>query len=162
MAPSSTSSQHQTDPLLSPKLVNEQHAAPLSSATSTSIKALSFLRLAVGAACTIAPRFACGLFYFPVPAAYAVMPRLFGVRDIALAELLYTAEDKNSPTRGRREIRRSLWAGIGCDAVDILSLAYGVATGTVGKAPAAIIGGGAVAFIALAAVGLKGIREEEK
>jgi hypothetical protein len=141
--------------------MNEQHAAPLSSTTTTSIKALSFLRLAVGAACTIAPRFACGLFYFPIPAAYAVMPRLFGVRDIALAELLYTAEDKNSSNGGRREIIRSLWAGIGCDAVDIASLAFGVATGTVGKAPAVIIGGGAVAFIGLAAVSLRGIREEK-
>lgn len=162
MAPSTISSQHQTDPLLPPKRMNEQHVASLSSGTSTSIKALSFLRLAVGAACTVAPRFTCGLFYLPVPAAYAVMPRLFGVRDVALAELLYTAEDKNSPTGGKREIRRSLWAGIGCDAVDILSLAYGVATGTVGKVPAAIIGGGAVAFIALAAIGMKGVREEEK
>jgi hypothetical protein len=141
--------------------MNEQHAAPLSKTATTSIQALSILRLAVGAACTIAPRFACGLFYFPIPAAYAVMPRLFGVRDVALAELLYTAEDKNSPNGGRREIKRALWAGIGCDVVDIASLAFGVATGTVGKAPAAIIGGGAVAFIGLAALSFRGLREEK-
>ncbi|KAF2193397.1 hypothetical protein K469DRAFT_712153 [Zopfia rhizophila CBS 207.26] len=156
MAPSSTTSHNQTDPLLPSKLINEQ-PEHLPSTSSTSIKALSILRIAVGASCLIAPRFSCALFQFPIPAAMSVMPRLFGVRDLVLGELLLTAEDKNGPDRGRREIKRALWAGIGTDAVDIASILVGVVTGTVGRIPAAIFGGGAVAFIGLGALGMRGL-----
>lgn len=85
------------------------------------------------------------------------MPRLFGVRDLALGELLFTAEDKDSPNGGRREIKRALLAGIGCDCVDVASIVFGVATGTVGKAPALIFAGGAAAFVGLGALGMRGL-----
>ena len=124
--------------------MNEQHE-PVSSNLSVAIKILGIHRVALGAFCLIAPRFSCALFQFPVPAAYSIMPRLFGVRDLVLGELLLTAEDKNSSGGGKREIKRALWANIGTDCVDLASIAFGVATGTFGKTPALIFGGGAAA-----------------
>ena len=79
------------------------------------------------------------------------------MRDLALGELLLTAEAKNSPNGGRREIKRALWAGIGCDVADVASIAFALATGTMGRAPAVIFGGGAVAFLGLAGVSMRGL-----
>jgi hypothetical protein len=157
MTPSSISSQHQTDPLLAPKIQNEQRTEPLSRTNATAIKALAALRIGAGVALMIAPRWTCALFQFPVPAAYSVLPRLFGIRDFALGELLLTAEDKNSPDGGRREIKRALWAGIGCDIADAASIAYGLATGTVGRAPALLLAGSAALAFGVGAVGVRGL-----
>ncbi|KAF2262691.1 hypothetical protein CC78DRAFT_605740 [Lojkania enalia] len=154
MAPSPT--HNQSEPLLPSKLANEQFSS-LSTTSTTAIKALSILRIAVGASCIIAPRWSCALFQFPIPAAYSVMPRIFGVRDLILGELLITAENKESPDGGRREIKRALWANIGADVVDVGSVLFGLATGTVGRAPAAIFGGGAAAFVILGVLGLRGL-----
>ena len=85
------------------------------------------------------------------------MPRLYAIRELALGELLLTAEDKTSPTGGRREIKRALWANIGCDAVDICSVAFGLASGTIGRLPAALLGGPAAVAIGLGTLGLKGL-----
>ncbi|KAF2274708.1 uncharacterized protein EI97DRAFT_434938 [Westerdykella ornata] len=160
MSSSHASSLRQSEPLLPPKSLKEP-VEPLSPPASTAIKVLSVVRIAVGAAFTIAPRFSFALSQFPIPAAYAFMPRLFGIRDLALGELLLTAEDKNSPDGGRREIKRTLWAGIGCDLVDVAAVAYGVANGTLPKPPALIIGGGAIAFIAMATIGMRGLEKEK-
>jgi hypothetical protein len=99
----------------------------------------------------------CVSVQFPVPAAYSVMPRLFGVRDLVIGELLLTAGDDKLPDGGRREIKRMLWANIGTDVVDVGSILIGLATGTVGRAPAAIFGGGAAAFVILGAIGMRGL-----
>ena len=71
-----------------------------------------------------------------------------------LGELLFTAEDKSKPCGGMREIKRVLWANIGVDAVDIGSLAFGLATGVVGKMPALLFAGAATAGIGLGMLGL--------
>ncbi|KAF2468518.1 uncharacterized protein BDR25DRAFT_344244 [Lindgomyces ingoldianus] len=157
MAPGSIASHNQSERLLAPKPMNEQYSEPLSSTSSGAIRALSILRIAVGAGCLIAPRWTCALFQFPIAASVSVMPRLFGGRDLVLGELLMTAEDENAHDGGRREIKRALWAGIGTDAIDIGAIAFGVATGTVGKLPGAIFAGGAVAFIGLGALGMRGL-----
>lgn len=75
---------------------------PLSTTTQTVIKALSFIRIATGAACLIAPRFTCALFKFPVPAEQTLLVRMVGARDAVLGELLITAEDKTAHDGGRR------------------------------------------------------------
>lgn len=85
------------------------------------------------------------------------MARLFGGREVVLGELLITAEDKNSPTGGRREIKRALWANIGADTIDVCSVIFAVATGTMGKIPGVLFGGGAAVALGLGALGLKGL-----
>jgi hypothetical protein len=87
----------------------------------------------------------------------SVIVRLFAIRDFMLGELLVTAEDRNSPTGGRREIRRALLANIGSDAVDICSIGFALATGTMGRVPGALFGGGAALFLGLGVLGLKGL-----
>ena len=68
-----------------------------------------------------------------------------------------TAEDKNSPDRGRREIKRALWANIGADAIDIGSIASGVAMGTFGRLPGVLLVGSALGAIGFGALGMKGL-----
>ncbi|KAF2116167.1 hypothetical protein BDV96DRAFT_44569 [Lophiotrema nucula] len=97
----------QTDPLIPNKLSNERTADPLPKTNATAIKALGALRIALGVACLVAPRWSCALFQFPVPAAYSVMPRLIGVRDLVIGELLITAENKESHDGGKREVSYS-------------------------------------------------------
>lgn len=155
MAPSISS--QQTDPLLQPKFPTEHQADPLPTSKASVIKAISVLRIAFGAAIFVAPQFTCRLFQLPIPAAYAVIPRIFGARELALGELLITAEDKNSPNGGRREIRRALWAGLGCDVADLASMAFGLASGTVGRVPALLFAGCAASLIGLGSFSLKGL-----
>ncbi|KAF2800130.1 hypothetical protein K505DRAFT_320640 [Melanomma pulvis-pyrius CBS 109.77] len=151
MAPS----QNGSEPLLPPKLLNEG-PEPISATSLGAIKALSILRIALGASVLIAPRWSSALFRLPIPAEMAVIARLFGGREVVLGELLLTAQDKNSPTGGRREMKRALWANIGADSLDVCSVIFAVATGTMGKVPGALFGGGAAVLIALAALSLKG------
>jgi hypothetical protein len=87
----------------------------------------------------------------------SVIVRLFGVREFMLGELLMTAEDKNSSTRGRREIRRALLANMGTDAVDVCSVVFAVATGAMGRVPGALFGGAGAVALGLGVLGLKGL-----
>jgi hypothetical protein len=156
MAPSSIT-QDQTSPLLAPKLVNTQPISPLSKSTSTAIHTLAILRIGIGAASLIAPRWTFGLFQVAVPQASSTIVRLYGVRDVILGELLYTAEDKRAPDGGRREIKRALWSNIAADAVDICSVGFAVATGSMGRLPGALVVGGAALGVGLGALGLRGL-----
>jgi hypothetical protein len=153
---SSSTARNQSDPLIPPKFSNEQ-PPPLSSTTVRANRALSFLRIGLGASTLIAPQWTCALFQMPIPATMSVIVRLFAIRDIMLGELLITAEDKKSPTRGRREIKRALLANIGSDAVDICSIGFALATGTIGRVPGALFGGGAAVFLGLGILGLNGL-----
>ncbi|KAJ4991999.1 hypothetical protein SVAN01_02594 [Stagonosporopsis vannaccii] len=145
--------------LLNPTLKKktEYSNEPVSAATLWAIKALSYMRIATGAAVLVAPQFTCALFKYNVPVGSALLVRMVGARDGVLGELLLTAEDKNAPDGGRREIRRALWTGIAADAIDIGSLAYAVAKGHVGKPTGGLFGAGAVVFIGLGALGLRGL-----
>ena len=82
---------------------------------------------------------------------------MVGARDVVLGELPLTAEDKNAPDGGRREMRRKVWTGMAVDAIDIGSLAYAVAKGHVGKPTWGLFSAGAVVFIGLGAWGLRGL-----
>lgn len=96
-------SSHKTpsDPLLgcTSKLNSDPPPRGLSLTTRTTIKALSIIRIATGAACLLAPRFTCAIFKYNVPAEHALLVRMFGVRDAVLGELLITADDEET---GRR------------------------------------------------------------
>jgi hypothetical protein len=56
-----------------------------------------------------------------------------------------------------REIRRALWAGIATDAVDIGSVAYGLAIGHYGKTTGGLMGAAAVGSLAMGVMGLRGL-----
>ena len=155
MPPSSTT-HSQSEPLIPSKL-SAEHAEPLSYTTSTAIKVLSLVRIALGAATFIAPKWTCALFQFPIPVSASVLARLFGVREIILGELLITAEDKGSPAGGRRELRRTLLANLGADTVDICSVGFAVATGAMSRVAGALFVGAALGLVGLELIGLRGL-----
>ncbi|KAF2628759.1 hypothetical protein BU25DRAFT_31760 [Macroventuria anomochaeta] len=156
----SHASHNETNPLLNTPLKPKTEPAdePVSAGTLYAIKALSYVRIAGGAACLVAPQFACALFQYNVPVGSALLVRMVGARDGVLGGLLLTAEDKKAHDGGRREMRRGLWTGIAADAIDIGSLAYAVAKGHVGQPTGGLFGAGAVVFIGLGAWGLRGLR----
>lgn len=156
MAPPSPT-HDQTSPLLHPKLINNEPTLPLSQTTKTAINTLAILRIGVGAASLFAPRWTFGLFQYAVPQTSSSIVRLYGVRDAILGDLLYTAEDKSVPDGGRREMRRALWGNIAADAVDICSIGFAVATGSLGRLPGVLIAGGAAVGVGLGALGLRGL-----
>lgn len=154
----SHTSQKVTDPLLNTSANPKSATAePISASTQYAIKALSYVRIATGVACLVAPQFTCALFKYNVPVGSALLVRMVGARDGVLGELLLTAEDKNAPDEGRQEMRRAIWTGIAADAIDIGSLAYAVAKGHAPKPTGALFGAGAVVFIGLGALGLRGL-----
>lgn len=81
------------------KLNSDLPLQDLSSTTCTTIKAVSVIRIAIGAACLIAPRFTCAIFKYNIPAEHTLLVRMFGVRDAVLGELLVTAEDRQTGSR---------------------------------------------------------------
>lgn len=72
-----------------------------------------------------------------------------------LGELLITAEDKQSPTQGRREVKRALWANMISDSVDVVSISYAFATSTLALGPTALLGGAGGSALLLGAVAMK-------
>jgi len=67
------------------------------------------------------------------------------------------ADDKTSLGGTRRELKRTLWANVGCDMVDICSLGFAVASGHIGRLPGALLAGGAAVCAGLGLLGLNGI-----
>jgi len=155
MSPSSTT-HNQSEPLIPSKL-SDEHAKPLSYTTSTAIRVLSVARIALGASTLIAPTWTGTLFLYSIPASASILARLYGVRELALGEMLITAEDKSSPGGGRRELRRTLLACIGSDAVDVCSAVFAVATGAMDIVPGALSGGGAAVLMVLGCLGFSGL-----
>lgn len=143
MASPSTPSSNQTEPLLSVKATDVTVPKQLLSVTLTTIKTVSVLRIIFGAACVIAPQLTFEIFFYPVPTAFSILPRLFGIRELLLGALLFSAEDRNIPSGGRREITRTLWANIAADSVDLISIMLSFAQGNLGRLPAVALGGGA-------------------
>lgn len=129
----------------------------ISASTSYAIKALAYMRIATGAASLIAPQFTCALFKYNVPIGSALLVRMVGAREGVLGELLLTAQDKDAPDGGRREMRRAIWTGLAVDAIDIGSLVYAVVKGHALKSTGGLFGAGAVVFMGLGAWGLRGL-----
>ncbi|KAF3008452.1 hypothetical protein E8E13_003799 [Curvularia kusanoi] len=137
---------------------SKSRVEPSNRSTSTTpwtIKTLAYMRIATGAACLVAPQFTCALFKLNIPVGSTLLVRMIGARDGVLGELLLTAEDRNAPDGGKRELRRAIWAGMAADAIDVGSLVYAVAKGHVGKPTGGLFGAGAIVFMGLGAWGLK-------
>ncbi|KAF2642830.1 hypothetical protein P280DRAFT_468141 [Massarina eburnea CBS 473.64] len=145
----------QTSPLIPSKLAKDQTSEPLTSAGYYIIKSLAWSHIGLGAAVLFAPRAVFGLFKFPIPVEMATMARLFGARDVAIGGLLATADDKNLPDGGRREIKKALWASMGKDAIDVCSVAVALTGGHMGKLPSAMLAGGAAVGIGMGFLGLR-------
>ena len=92
---------NETNPLLDAegKSRTELSNKPISS-TLWATNTLSYLRIATGAACLVAPQFTCALFKWNVPMGSTLLVRMAGSRDGVLGGLLLTAEDKNAPDGG--------------------------------------------------------------
>jgi hypothetical protein len=148
---------------------NRLDAGPLATPSPLGVglaNSLSYLRLGVGLACVAAPTFTCKIFQLTIApnSVQSTLARLFGGRDIVLAELLWFVRpkggDKNTMSPNtveeRRELRRILWANVASDTMDIAVLAFAASKGAISKPAAACLGGGAVSFLAL---GLLALRE---
>ncbi|KAF2864993.1 hypothetical protein BDV95DRAFT_600171 [Massariosphaeria phaeospora] len=156
MASSNLRNNPQSEPLTPAKLPNSQSASePLIATAFYTIKAFGYARIVLGAASLFSPHFTCGLFKLAISNETATIVRLFGVRGVALGELLVTADDASLPDGGRRELRRLLRANTGCDLVDICSLAVAVAIGHMGQLPGALLAGGAAVCAGMGVLGLK-------
>jgi len=139
----------QSEPPIPTKLTNYQHASePLTPTAFYAIKTLSYARIFLGVASLLAPHFTCGLFKLSISNESATVVRLFGVRGVALGGLLVTAN-------GKTELRRLLWANVGCDMTDVCSLAFAVISGHMDWLPGALLVGGAVMCVDMGLLGLK-------
>ncbi|KAF2020895.1 hypothetical protein BU24DRAFT_416557 [Aaosphaeria arxii CBS 175.79] len=159
---SSTNARGSTEPLLPPKLQNNPTPESLTPLASGTLKTLSVMRIVLGASTLVAPRWTCALFFYPLPATAGVLARLFGIREVVLGELLYTAEDKTAADGGKREIKRALWANMASDAVDLGSVTFALATGTLGRIPSAAFAGGAIFALVLGGISMKGLKGKDE
>lgn len=116
--------------------------------TSYATTALGYSRICLVLDCLLAPNFACNLFKFAISNETATVVRLFGVRGIALGELLVTAED-------RKELRRLLHANVACDVIDVFSLAAAIIFGNMEWLPGGMLIGGGVVCAGVGLLGLK-------
>ena len=151
-------SHNETNPLLDAegKSKTELSNKPISS-TLWATNILSYSGIAAGAGCLVAPQFTCALFKWNVPVGSTLLVRMVGARDGVLGGLLLTAEDKNAPDGGRRELRRAIWTGMAANTIDMGCLAYAVAKGHVGVSTGGLFGAGFVVFMGLGAWGLRGL-----
>jgi hypothetical protein len=156
MSPSNSQNKPQSESIIPEKRINYQPASePLTPIAFYTIKAFGYARISLGAASLLAPRFTCGLFALNICNETATVARLFGVRGVALGELLVTADDKTLSDGGRRELRRLLRANVGCDLIDICSLAFAVAGGHMDQLPGALLMGCAAMCVGMGLLGLK-------
>ncbi len=113
--------------------------------------ALTFLassRSLFGAAFLLAPEHSSGLINFPFHPNAAHGLRLFGVRDVVVGGLLWSADTPKLK-------RQALIAGLIIDVIDLISTGVGLWEGTLDNTRAVWTGGAAV-FVAL---GLWGLRD---
>ena len=112
------------------------------------ITVLSSLRMGFGGFSLLAPSTTLSLFQMPVHPSAAVATRLFGVRDLVLGGLLWTAD---SPAA----VRRALIAGAMVDGIDALGAVYGLWQGDLDMLATDLVGGGAIVFFAMGLYGLR-------
>jgi hypothetical protein len=117
-------------------------------AAESSIRALSAIRLAVGAGAWLTPRLA-GRAFMLDPAGNPQSPylaRLFGIRDVALAYGTQSAQG---------EARRTwLTAGLACDVADTLAALAGGRAGYLSRTQTVLLAAPAIAATALGAAAL--------
>ncbi|CAI6336740.1 unnamed protein product [Periconia digitata] len=122
-----------------------------SSLTRTSritTRLFAYSRIILGAASVLVPHFTCSLFQFQISNETATVVRLFGVRGIALGSLLMASLDE------KMVWRKVLRANVGCDVIDIGSLAFAVMSGHLDLMPGMFLAGGAASLVCLGGWGL--------
>ncbi|KAJ4985394.1 hypothetical protein SVAN01_09149 [Stagonosporopsis vannaccii] len=124
---------------------------PIPAGSLWAIRAISYLRLGVGAVSLVAPQFACTLFKYNVPVGSALLVRMVGARDGVLGGLLLTAGDESASDGGRKEIRRAIWTAMVSDFIDVGSLVLGIAMGQVDESVGIPFSAGAVICVGLGA-----------
>ena len=122
---------------------------------------LAALRMTVGGATLLFPMQCSALFGVPMAPENKIMARLFGVRDLVLGVLLWTARNHSSTSsitsaNGAEDgfLRRTLWAGLTVDVIDVCSCAWGELDGTVSNRAVLGVGAGAASFAGLGLLGL--------
>lgn len=120
------------------------------------INSLALARTLAGASLLASPRFTASLFSLPTFSAASVFLRLCGARDAALGGLLWSSS-YTSPELRTPMLRQALIIGAVVDVLDGISVGVCFLEGNLKSTPAALIGGGALLFLGLGLVGLKGI-----
>jgi hypothetical protein len=125
------------------------------------VNALSYLRVAAGASCILAPTFTGKLFRLAVaPNSFeSALVRLLGFGPVVLGELTWFNRPKLNTVQSqaeRTELRHNLWANVAWDALEGGIILYAASKGQIPR-PAALCFGGAAA--GLMAMGLYALRE---
>ncbi|UNI18500.1 hypothetical protein JDV02_004767 [Purpureocillium takamizusanense] len=155
---------------------------PPSRLTTTSIAALSAIKIALGASSILAPRLAYSLFLFELKPNAVVVARLFGSSCAALGAATWAlnrrvsrttaaAADGSSPSGGgggggrnleleaerRADLKKVVAFNLAADSLDVVSCAVGYSAGMYGLGALGMLGGGCAALALLGAVGLSGL-----
>jgi hypothetical protein len=118
------------------------------------VYALSFLRIAAGAGCLLAPTFTGRLFRVAITpnTLESTFVRLSGIGLIVLGELAWFSRPKfNTPQTQaeRQELRHVLWASIAADVLDAGVVIHAITNGILPRTPALLFGGSTIAYMAL-------------
>ncbi|KAF1812900.1 hypothetical protein P152DRAFT_473433 [Eremomyces bilateralis CBS 781.70] len=118
------------------------------------IKTISIARAIFGGACIFTPHLITQMFQLPLPRGTELFPRLFGVRDLVVGELLWLTLRGERTEEQLKQIRRVVWANIAIDSIDVVSTIWEFAMGRIAGEAALVTGGGAAVFAAVGAAGL--------
>jgi hypothetical protein len=136
-----------------------------SSLSSAAITTLALVRAGVGLGFLVTPQLACRTAGLGIHPQATLLPRLVGVREIALAVLLWSAFSAqrrqnitNSDAGSTTVLRHILWANLLVDLTDVVSCAIIVFIGTPESSTAVLHAGAGIMGSALAVFGLRGIR----
>ena len=132
------------------------------SLAAASITTLAVLRMLVGASTLLVPGRAGPPFGIPITAPTMILGRLFGVRDLVIGGLLWSAPSHSTATIAvngecRRTLRRALVVGLIIDTVDVCSNIVGFVDGTLEPRAIVGVGVGAAFFAGLGLLGLRGL-----
>ena len=142
----------------SPLIANTRCTDAPSPFASGTIKALAGAKIALGAACIIAPRLTCRLFLLDLPIEGAVIGRLFGTGVLSFGALTWSMDQWAHGGRVTKAgLQRALWLNLLEDAIDVGSCAVGFTSGVYGPSTFGLLGGGCAALGALGVVGLKAL-----
>lgn len=153
--------QSSSAPLLSPTNAPSIAIDKPSPMTSGAITTLGALKLILGTACVVAPKFSGGLFLLNVTPQAVIMTRLFGSGVAAFGALTWSlnkwaAEGKVS----KDELRRAVIFNLAEDVADVVSCAVGFTSGMFGVGTLGMLGGGCAGLAALGVVGLVGLSRQ--
>jgi len=156
---------------------NQQHQPPQppSGLTTTSIAALSAIKIALGASSILAPQLAYSLFLLELKPNAVVVARLFGSSCAALGAATWALNRRVSragayrqgdgsgsrnaelEAERRADLKKVVAFNLAADSVDVVSCVIGYSAGMYGLGAFGMLGGGCAALALLGAVGLSGL-----